>query len=316
MRVLVTGATGFVGSRIVSELTNAGHEVVPVGGPRSSTHYSLDVASIESVENLRSIGSVDVVVHTAALAHQFAKVAESEFRRVNVNGVENVANLAALLSARHFLLFSSTLVYGRRNDAVVTEEMDCRPIGVYGQSKLDGELSAKRICEQNAIDLTIFRASPIVGEGGKGNFARLIEAIDRHRFVMVGGGLNRKSLIYVGDVAKAVAAVIEKGGTKTQVFNLTGENVRIIDIVHAIEKNLGKKRLPVAIPPGPVKLLVEAASTIFFSDRLRRISSTLDTWLADDVYSNEKLISAHNFEPETDIATAIKFEIAYYLKHK
>lgn len=317
MRVLVTGATGFVGSRIVSELTEAGHEVVAVGGPKSSTQYFVDVACAKSVESLLSIGSADVLIHTASLAHRFAKVPASEFRSVNVNGVENVSNLAAQLGVRHFLLFSSTLVYGRRNGkSAVVEGMACRPHGIYAQSKLDGEFAAKRICEQNAIDLTIFRPSPIVGEASKGNFARLIEAIDKRRFVMVGDGLNRKSLIYVGDVAKAAVAVISQGGNKTQVFNLTGEDVRMIDIVRTIEENLEKKILPVAIPIGPVKFLINAASMLSRRERLSEIASTFDTWLAHDVYSSEKLMAAYNFESETDISTAIKLETAYYLKQK
>ncbi|MFN0138554.1 MAG: NAD-dependent epimerase/dehydratase family protein [Pyrinomonadaceae bacterium] len=319
MRILVTGATGFVGTRVVSALTDAGHEVVAVGGLRSSTQNSVDVASPTSVETLRSIGGVDAIVHTASLAHRFAKVTEAEFRSVNVHGVENIANLAAALGARHFLLFSSTLVYGRRRDktVVITEDMECRPEGIYGRSKLDGEYAAQRVCEQKSIDLTIFRASPIVGEGSKGNFARLIEAIDKRRFVMLGDGLNRKSLIYVGDVARAAVAVVARGGDKTQVFNVTGEATTMRELVRNIHESLGQKAvLPFAIPAGPAKFMIDSAAKVLRHDRLSRISATLDTWLSADVYSKEKFETMYNFKSETDIATAIKLETAYYLRHK
>lgn len=319
MRVLVTGATGFVGTRLVSALTDAGHEVVGVGGPRSSAQNSVDVACRTSVETLRSIGGLDAIVHTASLAHRFAEVAETEFRNVNVHGVENIANLAAALGARHFLLFSSTLVYGRRSDraVVVTEDMDCRPDGIYGQSKLDGEYAAKRICEQNSIDLTIFRASPIVGEGSKGNFARLIEAIDKRKFVMVGDGLNRKSLIYVGDVTRAAVTVVGHGGDKTQIFNVTSEATTMRDIVHNIEESLGRRAiLPFAIPAGPAKFMIDSAAKVLRHDRLRRLSATLNTWLTADVYSTDKFETTYNFKSQTDIATAIKLETAHYLRYR
>lgn len=319
MRILVTGSTGFVGTRVVSALTDAGHEVVGVGGPRSSTQHSVDVACSTSVTSLRSIGSLDAIVHTASLAHRFAKVTEAEFRNVNVHGVANIADLAAALGAQHFLLFSSTLVYGRQRDqtVIITEDMDCRPEGIYGQSKLDGEYAAQRVCEQNSIDLTIFRASPIVGEGSKGNFARLIQAIDKRRFVMVGDGLNRKSLIYVGDVARAAVAVVGQGGERTQVFNLTGETTPMGDIVHSIEDSLGRRAiLPFAIPAGPAKFMVDSAAKVLRLDRLSNISATLDTWLTSDIYSSEKFEAMYGFRSQTDIAMAIKLETEHYLRHK
>ena len=95
-------------------------------------------------------------------------------------------NFAVGQGAKHFLLFSSTLVYGRRSGAVpITEEDECRPLDAYGRSKLEGENAAKRVCESAGIALTIFRPAPIIGEGSQGNFARLIRTIDKRRFVWV-----------------------------------------------------------------------------------------------------------------------------------
>ncbi len=308
MRVLVTGTTGFVGSRVVSELSSAGIEVIAVGGPRSPAN-SVDITDPLSVEKLKEIGHIDAVVHTAALAHRFAKVSDEHYHQANVIGVENVAKLAVSLRAKHFVLFSSTLVYGRRDsDMPVTEDFDCRPIDAYGRSKLEGEFAAKDICEKSSIDLSILRPSPIIGEGSKGNFRRLIAAIDRRRFVMVGNGENLKSLIYVGDVATAVVKVIANGGRGTQVYNLAGGEVRMIDIVSNIHEFLGRKPLPVSIPAMPTKLFANLIS--------KRLSLTLNTWLADDVYSTEKLRKVCGFDAEIALRDAIKLETDFYLKHK
>lgn len=316
MKVLVTGASGFIGSRVVNELKCAGLDVITVGGPSRSSvvDYFVDVSDKDSVESLSSLGQIDVVIHAAALAHQFAEVSDSEFYRVNVDGVANVAEIAARLGAKHFILFSSTLVYGRRSDIskVIDENCDCRPNGAYAQSKFDGELIARSVCEKNSIDLTIFRPTPVIGEGSKGNFGRLIKEIDRKRFVMIGKGKNRKSLIYVGDIAKITTSVTQQGGDQTQIFNLSGGDVSMIDVVSTIYSELGRKMLPITIPP----FLLKGVSTLSFIKRFKKISTTLDTWLADDVYSNNKLRLVYGLEPEISIRAAIKLETDFYLANK
>ena len=318
MKVLVTGATGFVGQALMAEFAARGFETVAVGGPRSrDCDYTLDVGDTSAVETLSQEGAVDAVVHAAGIAHRFGAISDDEFRRVNVDGVENVAKLAVRLGAQHFFLFSSTLVYAKRksNDKI-TESDECRPFDVYGQSKLDGEKAARRVCEPAGIALTIFRPAPILGEGSKGNFARLIRAIDKGRFAWVGKGENRKSIVYVGDVAKAAVVVMEKGGNGTQVLNLAADPVRMKDIVDTIAAKLGRKVLPGHLPPEPMKKMVNAASKIAFRQKLNRLSATLDTWLSDDVYSNKKLRDAYGFVPDATLETAIGREVEYYLKHK
>src|SRR4051812_48012470 len=123
MRVLVTGATGFVGRALVAKLRELGADVVAVGGPSSSeADHSLDVADAEQVRRLGGEKNIDAVAHLAGLAHRFGRTSDEEFNRVNVRGTDNIAVLAARLGVKHFLLISSTLVYGRqREEGPVTE---------------------------------------------------------------------------------------------------------------------------------------------------------------------------------------------------
>jgi nucleoside-diphosphate-sugar epimerase len=320
VKVLVTGATGFVGSRIVAELNAAGHEIVAVGSPRQRGDevFAADIASAQSLEKLHSVGQVDTVIHTAGLAHRFGNINESDYRQVNVDGVTNVATLAVTLGAKHLVVFSSTLVYGRHSEKgdAITEDAECRPADDYGRSKLCGEIAAKVVCSQNNIELTILRPSPIVGEGGKGNFNRLIKAIDKRMFVMVGDGENLKSLIYVGDVAKAAVKVIEQKGNSAQIYNLVGGEMRVIDIVKTVESSLGRTLLPIKIPAKPLKLMLHHAPKMIFPRQLKSISIALETWLSDDVYSSSKLRSTYDFVPETSIEQAISLETGFYLNNK
>jgi UDP-glucose 4-epimerase len=309
MKVLVTGATGFVGKAVLAEFVTRGFETVRVGGPQSSgCDYAIDVSDAASVETLSELNDLDAVVHTAGIAHRFDKVSDDEFHRINVDGVKNIAEMAIRLGAKHFVLFSSTLVYGRKSPAAsVDEDAECRPLDSYGRSKLDGERSARAACGSRGIALTIFRPGPIIGEGSKGNFAKLIRVIDKRRFFWVGKGTNLKSVVYVGDVARAAATVLESGGNGTQVFNLAADAVRMKDIVEIIAEKLDRNIPLIHLPARPVLI----GSKI--SDRFSRM---LDTWLCDDVYSNKKMQDVYGFTPDTPLETAIGREVEYYLKHK
>jgi nucleoside-diphosphate-sugar epimerase len=309
MKVLVTGASGFVGQALVAEFNARGFETIAVGGPRSKgCDYSIDIGDASAVDAVSREQDVDAVVHSAGIAHRFGGVSDDEFQRVNVTLVENIARLAVTIGAKHFMLFSSTLVYGRRSGTgEITENDQCRPFDAYAQSKLDGENAARNICEAAGINITIFRPAPIMGEGSKGNFARLIRAIDKHRFVWVGKGVNRKSVVYVGDVAKAAAAVLESGGKGTQIFNLAADPVTMKHIVDAIAAKLVRKVPPVHLPVSSVRAAFGISG---------RLAATLDTWLANDVYSNGKLQKTYGFKPSTSLETAIGREVEYYLKHK
>jgi nucleoside-diphosphate-sugar epimerase len=309
MKVLVTGASGFVGKALLAEFNARGFETIAVGGPRSmDCDYSVDVSDAAAIEQLAEQKGIDAIVHTAGIAHRFADVSDDEFRRVNVLGVENISGLVEKLGVKHFLLFSSTLVYGGRLDAGPINEADeCRPFDAYGQSKLDGERAACSLCETAGVDLTIFRPAPIMGEGSSGNFARLIRAIDRRKFVWVGHGGNLKSVVYVADVARAAGEVMIKGGGGTQVFNIAADAVRMKDIVNAIAARLGRNVPAVHLPLS----LVRAAFSIS-----GRLAATLDTWLSDDVYANDRLQDAYGFTPSTPLETAVAREVEYYLKHK
>ncbi len=311
MKVLVTGATGFVGKALTAELAERGLELISMAGPNSANaDHAVDVGDKAQVVRLEIGSDVDAIVHLAGLAHRFGKTSDDEFRYVNVQGVENVAELGARLGAKHFLLFSSTLVYGKQsNTDPIAETHECEPSDAYARSKLAGEMAARRICEPAGIALTIFRPAPIMGEGSKGNFARLISAIDQRRFMWVGTGENLKSVVYVGDVARAAAEVLAKGARGTQVFNIAADPVRMSDIVEAIASKLGRRVPPVHLPASAVRIAASAASVA--GGKFKRMAAMVDTWLGDDVYDNNRLREAYGYTPSTPLDEAVGREVEY-----
>lgn len=316
MKVLVTGATGFVGRALLAEFDGRGFATISIGGPKGTDRdHSINVGDVGQVRKLVSIGDVDAVVHAAGIAHRFGSSSDDAFRSVNVTGAENVANLAIDLNAKHFLLISSTLIYGRRADLrAVDEDDECRPRDAYAKSKLAGEEAARHVCESARLPLTILRPAPIMGEGSKGNFARLIRAIDSGRFVWVGHGDNLKSVVYVGDVAQAAAVVLDQGPNGTQAFNVAAKPVRMKDVVNAIADALGKARPSVHLPARPIEFAAKAASLL--GPRSKRLAAIVDTWLGNDVYSNKRLRDAYDYTPSTSLDIAVGREVGYYLNHK
>ena len=121
MRVLVTGASGFVGREIVCELKTRGFDVIQMFGETkrlaAGEIFSADVADAKSFAEIEKIEPVDAVIHAAGLAHQFDETKREKFWAVNVRGTKNVAGLAVKLKAWQFILIGSTAVYGAEKAA-------------------------------------------------------------------------------------------------------------------------------------------------------------------------------------------------------
>lgn len=327
MKVIITGATGFIGREIVSELLEGGFELYQIGNSNVNSQFprlkffKIDITSFEEVCELRKLKKIDAVIHSAGLAHQFGNVEKDKFQKTNVEGTKNILELAVTLHVRHFVLISSTAVYGTekksgKNVRVIDESAKCRPQTFYAESKLEAEQAAVKICERNNINLTIFRLSPVIGEGNAGNVARLVEAIDKKRFVWIGSGENYKSLIYKRDVAKACLEILRKKKQGIEIFNLAAEPVLMRNFVAAAAKNLNKKIPGFSIPPPLLEKVFQLNEKTLKIKKIRKISETVEKWLSDDVYSAERFEREYNFKPETSVSEALEKQIKRYRKQK
>ena len=320
MRILVTGASGFVGKAACAHLERSGHDVIRFVGPGKPSNpasFSVDVSDPNTFPNVPSLEPIDVIVHCAGIAHRFGRVSKDSFHRVNVQGVENIVRFGIESGARKFVLVSSVLVYGTPENAdPITEEHSTEPDDDYGHSKLEGERVAIRICEEASVELSILRPVPIVGEGSRGNVSRLIKAIDRGRFIWIGDGRNLRSFVYVGDVCRAVDRVINTDLAAGSVFNIVGGTVSVADLVGFIEGKLGRRAPRFAVPNWTAKGLYSVSGVAAAIPAFRRYRRTLATWLADAVYSGYLIEKELGFTPETSIEAAVGREVRHYVKTK
>lgn len=336
MKVLVTGANGFVGAAIVEQLSAGDYETcVLLNSKTNDKKFGVnskvirvvhaDIADYESVEKTSGIGRIDAVIHCAGLAHQFGNTVEADFWKINVRGTENIAKLAVLTKAKCFILISSVAVYGKSSEEKsgieinpVAEETLCQPSDFYARSKLESEKAAQKICAGNNINLTILRPSTVIGENDRGNVARLIKTIDDNRFFWIGSGENLKSLIYKGDVAKACLCILNRQPPQqsgvTEIFNVTAEAVPMKDIVFEIHKHLRKKNPRLHVPPTVLKLFFLLNRKTFNVGRIEKLFGTVGKWLSDDVFSGGKIKKQCGFTAETSVSEAIRREVESYKK--
>jgi nucleoside-diphosphate-sugar epimerase len=322
-RVLITGANGFVGQAVATKfLAEEAFEVLLCGGRKAPGEFSpknffhLDLTDKNALAGVRAVGKIEALVHCAGLTPQSANAKAEDFWRINVRGTENASQLAGDLGAEHFVLISSVSVYGNYGRVEVDETFSCRPVGEYPQSKLEAEKVSVLACREKNIPLTILRLGTVIGEGDGGNVARLITIMDKGLFFFVGSGKNKKSLIYKKDVAEAVFTLVKKKARRTEVFNLTAEAVEMREIVERVAESLNRKRPGKTIPAKFLAAAFQLNKSIFGLKKIEGISKNLEKWLADEIYSGQKLTETYNFKPRTTVAEAIDREVKHFLALK
>lgn len=210
MQVLITGGSGFIGTRMVDGLLQAGHQVAICDLARSVSHPQLCLqADVRDLQALQAacVGR-DAIVHLAA-EHRDDVRPQSLYEDVNVGGAQNVVAAAQQAGCQRILFTSSVAVYPL-NVPSPTEDDETKPFNPYGESKLKAEQVFRRWAQETpGTTLVIVRPCVVFGEGNRGNVYNLLSQIQRKRFLMVGHGRNKKSMAYVGNISRFLASCLD-----------------------------------------------------------------------------------------------------------
>lgn len=315
--IMLTGASGFLGSEIARQCAAQGLGVHGTGRSESvptclASYRSADLTDATAVS--QATVPCDTLIHCAGLAHQFNPVPDERFFAVNVDGTRNVLKASLAAGTQHVVLVSSVSVYGGADHDVVDEDVTCAPESPYALSKLQAEVEASKLTEAAGIPLTILRMATIYGEGDPGNVAKLVRAIDRRRFIWVGNGRNLKSLIHVRDAAAAcVVAAASEPPAGTQTYNVSADPCEMRQIVSCISDSLGKSVLPFGIPASIPICLASAAGSVMSEDSLpNRVGRTLKKWVANDAYDGSRFCQDFQFTPTIKLSDGIQDEADWY----
>jgi len=317
--VLVTGANGFLGSEVVLQMAAESRLKMRTTDKQDKSFFpEIDYRPADILDSGKFVSIVqgsECVIHTAGLAHIFdkTKAANAPFKEINEVGTANVAQAAAKAGVKHFVLISSVSVYGPFTRGVYDENTPCRPEGKYAESKYQSEQRAIEIAKTSGMALTILRLATLYGEGDPGNVARLMKAIDCGRFVWVGNGSNRKSLLYKGDAARAVSAVVSSPASGINIYNVSSPPCAMREVVEGLASALGRRRPRCHIPASLVLFIAKMVSAMVGGQgRLGNLPTTLQKWLADDAYSAGKFEKAFNFQTQTSLAEGLRREVEWY----
>ncbi len=318
--ILITGANGFLGGEIMRQVLAAGFSVRAMDRrdscslPRGA-YVQADILDSESL--IPVLRGMDTVIHAAGLAHIFGKrkAATSAFKGVNETGTANVAKAAGHGPVRHFILISSVAVYGKPPAGGCRENAPCQPRGPYAESKYGAEQRVIAIAEKSQMNLTILRFGTAYGGGDPGNVNRLIRAIDRRRFMGIGPGSNRKSLIHRTDVGRACLAVLQNPPRGINIYNVAGQPFRMKEIMEEISLALGRSRPRWYIPPRFAMNCARMGKSISSGNgRLNDLFSTIDKWLEEDIYDSTKFEKTFRFNPQIGLREGLEEEVAWYLE--
>lgn len=241
-RILITGATGFVGRHLCETLVQTGFSVAGTVRSSSSTTrlppavqpYVVGDIDDKTTWNRGALTGVDTVIHMAARVHVLKETAqdpEAEFQKTNVLGTETLARAAAG-RVRRLIYVSSLHAMRSLADEVLDESSPCRPDTPYGRSKLEAELRLQAVARETGLDVVIVRPPPIYGPGGVGNLMSLLKWVRRGWPVPVGGLTNQRSMVYVGNLVHALVSCITQPQAGGRTFLVSdGENVSIPEFV-------------------------------------------------------------------------------------
>lgn len=252
-RVLVTGATGFLGRAVIAAFAERDCVL------RAAVRRSPEPALGESVEVMEHpdltqpfdwsplLDGVDQVVHLAGIAHAGRGVPEERYDVINRQATARLAAAALRAGVAHFAFVSSIRAQsGPAADHVLTERDAARPTDAYGRSKLAAE-EAVRI---SGVPFTILRPVLLYGPGVKGNFALLLRAALSQWPLPVGSFANRRSLLGLGNFISALNFVLSTPATIGETYLIADPGIppQLAEVIAILRKAQGRRPLVLPLP--------------------------------------------------------------------
>jgi len=257
MKILVTGASGFVASHLIPELLAKGFSVRAASREKTSLpglEWSKSPELDSSADWRNALGGVDAVIHLAARAHVPSKKSKTDvervYQRINVEGTAALARQAAEAGVAKFLFMSSCHAVAVQSHIALSEDTQPRPVTAYGRSKLAAEDAVRRAFGKAVgQQFTIIRPPLVYGPGNLANFARLIALVRSGVPLPLGGIRNRRSFLGVGNLVEFLLTCLARPAAVNQVFMPSDDrDVSTPELIVQLADSMNRKAFLMPLP--------------------------------------------------------------------
>jgi len=311
-KVLVTGATGFVGQALCHHLLGQGHQVVATYR-RQPGELSCDWFQIDDMDGTTDWSHIvdsklDAVVHLAARVHVMDDQDSdplAAFRRVNRDGTRQLAQAAARHGVKRFVFLSSIKVNGEFTTpgAPFKVELHSPPQDPYGLSKWEAEQALQGLAQDTGLEVCILRPPLVYGAGVKANFLNLIKLADKALPVPFGGLNNQRSLIFVENLVDGLTQCAFHPRAAGQTYLISdGQDLSVADMFGELARQLGRPCRAFVCPVWVLKLLGGLTGKSAAIDRLTQDLQVDSTALCQDL----------NWSPPVEVTEAFAQTVRWY----
>lgn len=320
MRVALTGATGYTGSRLVSRLLARGDEVRALARPNSRrpqpegpglTWLEGDLSDPALLRRL--VDGSDAVIHVAAV-YRTAGHPDSYYREVNVEGTRRLLEAAQDAGVGRFVHTSTVGVHGHVDVPPADEASPFAPGDIYQETKAEAEELALRFHRERGLPVAVVRPSAIYGPG-ETRLLKLFRAIARRRYALVGSGRALYHPVYIDDLVQGFLLALERPEAVGEAFIVGGPRyVSQAELAQMIARHTGGGILPFRVPAAPLRWAAAACEAVCIPFRIepplhrRRV----EFWTKSRAFSIEKARRVLGYAPQVELEEGIARTCAWY----
>jgi nucleoside-diphosphate-sugar epimerase len=312
-KLLLTGATGFVGKALLTELLQNDFEVI-VSIRNTPISSSVKVKTIKTGNLLATtdwspaLQNIDIVIHSAARVHVMQDSSSNplaEFRKTNVDGTLNLARQAEKSGASRFIFISSIKANGNSSSSLSMLKQDdvAPPTDPYGLSKYEAEQGLLELAKNSKMEVVIIRPPLVYGPNVKGNFLSLLKYIKKGLPLPLGSIKNKRSLVALDNLVNFIRHCTTHPKAANEIFFISdGEDVSTTELLMKIAKAFNKKLFLIPIPPIALSFIAK----LFGKDAMAiRLLESLQV-------DNSKAIELINWRPVISMDSQLKKIADFY----